>query len=92
MIARVFRPRNIFYFFCFVLLALWVAYQAHAYYIYKRYGLQWFDEALPSPAEVAGQQKSRVSVQFPLGCSAPVPSSLPPPPSCPAYSRCAPRA
>jgi len=39
-IARVFRPRNVFYFACFVLLSLWATFQVHAYYIYKRYGLQ----------------------------------------------------
>ncbi len=90
LIARVFRRRNIFYFVCFVLLALWLAHQVHAYYIYKRYGLRWFDEALPSPAEVAGQQKSRMSVQYPLGCSALLSARCRPPiPGRPACSRCA---
>jgi hypothetical protein len=28
--------------------------QVHAFYIFKRYGFQWFDEALPSASEIAG--------------------------------------
>jgi hypothetical protein len=54
LLGRLGRLRYFLYFTCFVIFALWIAYQVHAYYIFKRYGFQWFEEALPSASEIEG--------------------------------------
>lgn len=49
-----------FIFFCYC-----VGIQIHAYYIYKAYGLTWFENQLPSIAEVSGKdQLLRVFLNF----------------------------
>jgi hypothetical protein len=42
-------------FFVFALFSWWAGIQIHAYYIYKAYGLTWFENQLPSIAEVSGK-------------------------------------
>ncbi len=37
----------------FALFARWAGIQIHAYYIYKAYGLHWFEDQLPSVSEVS---------------------------------------
>jgi LytS/YehU family sensor histidine kinase len=39
----------------FALFSCWVGIQIHAYYIYKAYGLTWFENQLPSIAEISGE-------------------------------------
>ena len=53
--SRLCRLKYVFYFCSFIVFALWTAYQVHAYYIFKRYGFQWFEEALPRASEVSGK-------------------------------------
>jgi hypothetical protein len=37
------------------LFCYWVGIELHAYYVYKAYGLMWFENQLPSIAEVSGE-------------------------------------
>ena len=37
----------------FALFVWWAGIQIHAYYIYKAYGLHWFENQLPSVSEVS---------------------------------------
>ena len=37
-----------------VMFTWWLAHHIYAYYIFVRYGFQWFEESLPSASEVAG--------------------------------------
>jgi len=38
-----------------VVVIWWLIRNIHAYYIFVRYGFQWFEESLPSASEVAGE-------------------------------------
>ena len=53
-IPRACRPTFILGFTVFVMFTWWLAQHIHAYYIFVRYGFQWFEESLPSASEVAG--------------------------------------
>ena len=44
----------IVYLVLFALFSWWVGIQIHAYYIFKVYGLTWFENQLPSVSEVVG--------------------------------------
>jgi hypothetical protein len=47
-------PMIMIYIVLFALVGWWVGIQIHAYYIFKMYGLTWFENQLPSVSEVAG--------------------------------------
>ncbi len=48
----------------FALFCWWVGIQIHAYYIYKVYGLTWFENQLPSIAEVSGKDYHRAPCEI----------------------------
>jgi hypothetical protein len=49
-------PMIMIYIVLFALFGWWVGIQIHAYYIFKTYGLTWFENQLPSVSEVAGEE------------------------------------
>jgi apolipoprotein N-acyltransferase len=57
-------------FVVFALFSWWAGIQIHAYYIYKAYGLTWFENQLPSVAEVSGTDRPCIVRALWLLCSA----------------------